>query len=51
MANDTVYMIGFRGLDEDLKCAHRMTRGIKAGTVWVNTYSYLDNVAPFGGTK
>jgi acyl-CoA reductase-like NAD-dependent aldehyde dehydrogenase len=28
-----------------------MARGIKAGTVWINAYSFLDSGAPFGGTK
>lgn len=28
-----------------------MARGLKSGTVWLNTYSFLDSVAPFGGTK
>ncbi|YCA45801.1 aldehyde dehydrogenase family protein [Bacillus sp. JZ8] len=50
-ANETIYGLASGVWTNDLKRAHRMARGIKAGTVWVNAYSFLDSGAPFGGTK
>jgi aldehyde dehydrogenase (NAD+) len=35
----------------DLGTAHRMARGIQAGSVWVNCYQMLDPGVPFGGYK
>ena len=35
----------------DLKRVHRMIPQLNAGTVYVNTFSMLDSVAPFGGNK
>jgi acyl-CoA reductase-like NAD-dependent aldehyde dehydrogenase len=31
--------------------AHRFARGVRAGTVWVNTYNRYDPGSPFGGFK
>ncbi|MBZ5753548.1 aldehyde dehydrogenase family protein [Metabacillus rhizolycopersici] len=50
-ANDTLYGLASGLWTNDLKRAHRMTRGLKAGTVYVNTFSMLDSAAPFGGRK
>lgn len=50
-ANDTIYGLASGLWTNDLKRAHRMAKGIKAGTVYVNTFSMLDATAPFGGTK
>ena len=35
----------------DVKKAHQMTRRLRAGTVWVNTYGLMDAALPFGGYK
>lgn len=50
-ANDTIYGLAAGVWTNDIKRGHRMARGLKSGTVWVNTYSLLDSAAPFGGTK
>lgn len=50
-ANDTIYGLSSGVWTENLKRAHRMAKGLKAGTVYVNTFSMLDSAASFGGTK
>ncbi|GIM45088.1 aldehyde dehydrogenase [Collibacillus ludicampi] len=50
-ANDSIYGLAAGVWTNDLKRAHRMVRQLKAGTVYVNTYSMLDSACPFGGTK
>lgn len=50
-ANDTIYGLAAGIWTNDIKRGHRIARGLKAGTVWINTYSLLDSAAPFGGTK
>lgn len=50
-ANDSLYGLASGLWTNDLKRAHRMVRGVKAGTVYVNTFSMLDSAAPFGGRK
>jgi betaine-aldehyde dehydrogenase/5-carboxymethyl-2-hydroxymuconic-semialdehyde dehydrogenase len=50
LANSTAYGLSgivFTGSEER---AERVSRGIRAGTIWVNTYLVRDLTAPFGGT-
>ena len=35
----------------DLARAHRVSRAIRAGTVWVNTYGEVQMSVPYGGMK
>lgn len=50
-ANATSFGLGSGVWTRDLATAHRMARGIKAGSVWVNCYQMLDPGVPFGGYK
>jgi acyl-CoA reductase-like NAD-dependent aldehyde dehydrogenase len=51
VANDTVYGLAAAVWTTDLTKAHRVARGIKAGTVWVNTTGLYDPSVSFGGYK
>lgn len=50
-ANDTLYGLTAGVWTENMKRAHKVIRGVKAGTIYVNTMSMLDSNAPHGGTK
>ncbi|HLS65489.1 MAG TPA: aldehyde dehydrogenase family protein [Pseudogracilibacillus sp.] len=50
-ANDTLYGLTAGVWTENMKRAHKVIRGIDAGTIYVNTMSMLDSTAPFGGVK
>lgn len=49
LANDTRYGLAAGVFTHNLGRAHRMTRGIRAGVVWINTYRAVSPIAPFGG--
>ena len=51
LANDTIYGLGAAVWTNDMRAAHRLSRAIKAGTVWVNTYDRSSLTTPFGGFK
>jgi aldehyde dehydrogenase (NAD+) len=49
LANDTPFGLASGLFTRDLTRAHRMTKRIHAGVVWVNTYRAVSPIAPFGG--
>ncbi len=51
IANDIKYGLASGFWTNDLSRAHRVSRQINAGTVWVNTYRNAAAQAPFGGMK
>ncbi|WP_028377616.1 aldehyde dehydrogenase family protein [Leeuwenhoekiella sp. MAR_2009_132] len=51
IANDTLYGLGAGVWTRDTHQAYQISRGIKAGRVWVNNYHNYPAHAPFGGYK
>lgn len=51
LANDSIYGLGASVFTNNLTLAHRVVRGLKAGSVWVNCHNLLDPAVPFGGCK
>ena len=51
LANDSDYGLGAAVWTRDLSRAHRMSRRLKAGSVFVNNYNDGDMTVPFGGYK
>ena len=51
MANDTPYGLQASVWSNDVNAVHRLSRGIRAGTISVNCYSEGDIGTPFGGFK
>jgi len=49
LANDTPYGLASGVFTRNLARAHRMSRDIRAGVVWINTYRAVSPMAPFGG--
>ncbi|KAJ3701860.1 hypothetical protein LUZ61_005565 [Rhynchospora tenuis] len=50
-ANSTKYGLAAGIVTKDLNIANRVSRSIRAGTIWINCYFAVDPDAPFGGYK
>ncbi len=50
-ANSNPYGLAAAVWTRDVKKAHSVSRRLKAGTVWINTYGLMDASLPFGGYK
>jgi aldehyde dehydrogenase (NAD+) len=50
-ANNNAYGLASAVWTRDVKKAHTVSRRLKAGTVWINTYGLMDASLPFGGYK
>ncbi|HEX7873589.1 MAG TPA: aldehyde dehydrogenase family protein [Sphingobium sp.] len=50
-ANDSDYGLAASIWTESLSSAHRLSRAIQAGTVWINCHSMYDASLPIGGVK
>jgi len=50
-ANATLFGLGSGVWTRDVSKAHRLAKGIRAGSVWINCYQAMDPAVPFGGYK
>lgn len=50
-SNDSDYGLGATVMTKNVDIINTVTRGLQAGTVWVNAYGVLVPSAPFGGYK
>ncbi|MER9561933.1 aldehyde dehydrogenase family protein [Mesorhizobium sp. M0571] len=50
-ANNTLYGLAAGVFTQNLAKAHQLSRKIRAGSVWINTYHAIDPAVPFGGYK
>jgi len=50
-ANRNSYGLAAAVWTRDIKKAHQVSRLLRAGTVWINTYGLMDAALPFGGYK
>jgi len=51
IANSTIYGLAAAVWTRDLRLAHRMAEGLRAGSIWINCYNAFDSASPFGGYK
>ena len=49
MANDSLYGLAAAVWTSDMNVAHRVSRELRGGTVWVNSYDRSSMATPFGG--
>jgi aldehyde dehydrogenase (NAD+) len=49
--NDTNYGLGGGVWTQNIDNAHRVSKGLRTGSVWVNCYQLMDPAVPFGGYK
>jgi aldehyde dehydrogenase (NAD+) len=50
IANGTAYSLAAGVWSADINRVHRVAAGLRAGTVWINTYGYTDVRMPWGGS-
>ncbi len=50
IANGTAYSLAAGVWSADIGLVHRMASGLRAGTVWINTFGYTDVRLPWGGS-
>jgi aldehyde dehydrogenase (NAD+) len=50
IANGTAFSLAAGVWSADIGRVHRVAAGLKAGTVWINTYGYTDVRLPWGGS-
>jgi aldehyde dehydrogenase (NAD+) len=50
-ANDSPYGLAGGLWTNDAAIIQAVTRGVRTGTMWVNSYSLFDPAVPFGGYK
>ena len=51
LANRNQYGLAAAIWTRDIKKAHALSKRLRAGTVWINTYGLMDAALPFGGFK
>src|SRR5437763_1601255 len=51
LANKNIYGLAAAIWTNDIKKAHQLSRRLRAGTEWINTYGLMDAALPFGGYK
>ena len=51
LANNNPYGLAAGLWTKDVKRAHQVSRRLRAGTIWINTYGLMDAALPFGGHK
>lgn len=50
-ANNSVYGLAAAVWTRDISLGHRISKQIRAGSVWINCYNVFDAALPFGGYK